>query len=207
MWLIGKRLMNILILNLIDMIQSKPAKTNYPILRAIANRWSPVIFSDEKIEEEKILLLLEAARWAPSSYNEQPWQYIIGFKGDENYKKLSESLLEGNSWAKNAPVLICSVAKKYFTRGNKLNHHHLHDTGMATMALVLQATKMDLYSHQMSGFDMEKMRTSFGIDDDLELGSMIAIGNPGNSDDATEDMIERDSAPRERKDLESLIWG
>lgn len=188
------------------MIKTKPAKTDYPILPIISNRWSPIIFSDKAIKKEKVMSLLEAARWAPSSYNEQPWQYIIGYKGDKIHNKLSATLTDGNIWAKNAPVLMCSVARNFFNHEHKPNRHHLHDTGMATMALVLQATEMDLITHQMSGFDAEKIRSTFNLGEGFEPGSMIAIGYSGNSEYATDDMKKRDSAPRQRKNLNDLIF-
>jgi nitroreductase len=186
------------------MITSKPAQTDYSILPVIGNRWSPVAFSDRLVEKEKVMSLLEAARWAPSSFNEQPWQYVVGYQGDETHQKLCETLLEGNEWAKGAGVLMLSVAKAFFEHKHKPNRHAMHDLGMATMNLVLQATELNLITHQMGGFDSQKAQELFNIPTDFELGSMIAIGYPGEP--ISDDMKQRDEAPRERKATQALIW-
>ncbi len=186
------------------MITSKPANSDFPILPVIANRWSPVSFSGQPVEQEKIDSLIEAARWSPSSYNEQPWQYIIGIKGDEHHQKLADALNEGNSWAKKAPILMCSVAKSFFDHKHKPNRHYMHDTGMATMSLVLQATEIDLATHQMAGFDLDKIKEEFNLGEGFEPASMIAIGYPGEP--ANEAMKEKEAAPRQRKGHTDLIW-
>lgn len=188
------------------MINTKPASTDYPIMDVIANRWSPVIYSERKVEQETVESLLEAARWAPSSFNEQPWSYVVGYKGDENHQKIGETLADGNAWAKDAPVLMISVAKTFFDHKHNPNRHYMHDTGMATMNLVLQATEMDLVTHQMAGFDVDKTRELFNIPGDYEPGSVIVIGYAGDVDSAPDDMKERDSASRQRKNLGDLYW-
>lgn len=188
------------------MINNKPAKTDHPILPVIQNRWSPVAFSDTPVEKEKVESLLEAARWAPSSFNEQPWQYIVGFQGDETHQKLADCLVEGNAWAKTVPVFMLSIAKTFFEHHHKPNRHYMHDMGMATMALVLQATDMDLATHQMAGFSLEKAREAFNITEDFEPGSMIAIGYPGSAEELPDDLREREEAPRVRKDSDEMLW-
>jgi len=187
------------------MIHSKPADTHYPILPVVANRWSPVSYSDDPVEKEKVMSLLEAARWAPSAYNEQPWQYIVGYKGDDIHSKLSETLAEGNAWAKKAGVLMLSVAKNFFEHKHKPNRHYMHDVGMATMAMVLQATEMDLITHQMSGYSVEKARELFDLDDEHEPASMIAIGYPGRPE--SDEARQHDEARRERKGIEEMMLG
>lgn len=188
------------------MINTKPAPSEHPIMEVIKNRWSPVIYSDKPVEKETIESLLEAARWAPSSFNEQPWQYIVGYKGDENHQKIGETLAEGNAWAKSAPVLMISVARTFFDHKHKPNRHYMHDTGMATMNLVLQATEMDLATHQMAGFDTDKTRELFNVPEDFEPGSVIVVGYAGDPSSAPDDKKERDSAPRQRKSFEDMIW-
>lgn len=188
------------------MINNNPAPSERSIMDVIANRWSPVIYSDRQVEKETVESLLEAARWAPSAFNEQPWQYIVGYKGDENHKKIGETLAEGNAWAKEAAVLMLSIAKSFFDHKHKPNRHYMHDLGMATMNLVLQATDMDLVTHQMSGYDTEKARELFSVPEDYETGSVIVIGYAGDADSAPDDMKERDSSPRQRKDLGDLYW-
>lgn len=188
------------------MIESNPAPAENDILKVIQNRWSPLAFSGDSISEDQVASLLEAARWAPSSFNEQPWSYVVGHKGDEVHQKLSETLQEGNSWAKEAGVLILSVGKSFFDHKHRPNRHFMHDLGMATALLVLQATEMNLISHQMAGFDLEKARELFNIADDYEPGSMIAIGHPGDSGALSEDLKEREKAPRSRKPSSDMIW-
>ena len=179
------------------MINSKPANPDHPILDVIKNRWSPVAYSNEPVAEEKVMSLLEAARWAPSSFNEQPWSYVVGFKGDETHKKLAETLNDGNAWAREVPVLMLSLASLKFSRNDKPNRHAMHDTGCATGFMFLQATGMDLYMHEMAGFDSDKAREFFKISEDYEPAAMIAIGHPGDSDE---------DSPRERKSVDEMIW-
>lgn len=188
------------------MINSKTANTQHSIISVIANRWSPLAYSDKSVEKDKVESLLEAARWAPSSFNEQPWSYIVGFKGDEVHDKLGECLMDGNSWAKKAGVLMLSVAKLFFEHGHKLNRHSMHDLGMATMNLVLQATEMDLITHQMAGFDLDKSRKLFEIGEDYEPGSMIAIGYAGDVNELSEDMKQMQEGDRVRKESEEMVW-
>lgn len=177
-----------------------------PILDVIANRWSPYAFADRLVEKEKIDALLEAARWAASSYNDQPWSYVLGFNGDENFAKLADTLVEGNSWAKTVPVLMLSVARKSFHFNQKANRHYLHDLGAASAQMALQATQMDLAFHQMAGFDVEKARANFGIGEDYEPGAMIAIGYYGDQNALPEDLKQRELSPRQRKDVTEMLW-
>ncbi len=186
------------------MIDNKTAPSNHPIMPVIANRWSPVSFSNQLVEKEKVMSLLEAARWAPSAYNEQPWQYAVGYKGDDMHSKISETLFEGNAWAKEAPVLMMGIAKTFFEHKHKPNSTHMHDTGMATMNLVLQATEMDLVTHQMSGYDGDKARELLDIPEDFIPTSVIVIGYAGEP--SSDEAKQRDGAPRQRKNTEDLIW-
>lgn len=188
------------------MINNNPAPSHNPILEAIKNRWSPLAFSNEKISEQELNTLLEAAHWAPSAFNEQPWQYIIGHNEDENFKKIANSLAEGNSWAKNAGLLMISLANKNFIYNDKFNKHHLHDLGAATALMFLQATEMNLYMHEMAGFDEEKIRKDFNIPNNIEIGAAIAIGKPGNKNNLTEEQRKREESPRKRKEIQEIIW-
>lgn len=181
------------------MISDNPNKAEYPILEVMLNRWSPRTFSDNPVEETKLMTLLEAGRWAPSSYNEQPWSYVVGHKGDEIYEKLADCLAEGNAYAKNAPILMLSVAKTFFEHKHKPNRHYAHDTGMASISMAYQAVALDLYFHQMAGYDVEKARQYFGIGDDYEPMAMIAVGYPDAQHPA-------EKTERVRKPLEAMIW-
>ncbi|MBI5422104.1 nitroreductase family protein [Candidatus Peregrinibacteria bacterium] len=188
------------------MIHSKPAPVGHPIHELIANRWSPLSYSNQPLSPELVQSLLEAARWAPSSFNEQPWSYVVGFQGDAIHAPLADCLKEGNAWAKTAPVLMLSVAKTFFDHNHKPNRHAQHDTGAASALMALQATAMGLAFHQMAGFDSDKARSAFGIGEGFEPMAMIAIGFPGDSNALEGKMKEREEAPRSRKPTEELIW-
>jgi len=138
----------------------KPADAQHPIHDLFKRRWSPRAFSDQPVESEKLHMLFEAARWAPSSNNEQPWRFIVAIKDNETeWTRLLACLVEGNrKWAYRAPVLILSVASLNFQDDSTPNRHAFHDTGMAVENLVLQATALGLAAHQMAGFDVEKAR-------------------------------------------------
>lgn len=188
------------------MIHTKPATTGHPVLEVIQNRWSPLAFSNQSVETEKVMCMLEAARWAPSSFNEQPWRYIIGHYADGIHAKLCECLFDGNNWARNAGVLILSVAKMNFSYNNKPNRFYLHDVGAASAYLVLQATVLDLITHQMEGFYVDKARELFKIGGDYEPGSMIAIGYPGGVEMLSDQWKEREQGVRSRKTVDEILW-
>ena len=193
-------------------ILKRPAETSTAIHDLIAHRWSPRAFESKPVEPEKLRSLLEAARWAPSSYNAQPWYFIVGTKDNpENYKRVLESLIEFNQgWAKNAPVLALSVAKLKFDDG-KPNRHAFHDVGQAAANLSLQAEALGLSVHQMAGIDPEKARKLFNIPADYEAVAGIAIGYPGDPASLPDGLRERELAPRQRKPLDSFVftgqWG
>ncbi len=191
----------------------KLAKAEFPIHDLLRRRWSPRAFSDRPIEPEKLRGLLEAARWAPSSYNEQPWAYLVATQDDPGeYARLLSVLAEGNvAWARRAPVLMLSLAKLNFERNGKPNRHAFHDVGLATANLVPQATAMGLVVHQMAGFSVEKARELFGVPAGWEPVAAIALGYPGEADSLPESLRDRELAPRSRKPLEEFVfagrWG
>ncbi len=131
----------------------KPADAQYPIHDLIKRRWSPRAFSDRPVERDILRSLLEAARWAPSSNNEQPWNFIVATKDDQaEFSRLLSCLVEGNSlWAQHAPVLMVSVARMSFEDDGKPNRHAFHDVGQAVANLIVQATTLGLMVHQMAG--------------------------------------------------------
>jgi len=178
-------------------------------LDVIRRRWSPRAFSDRPVSSLDLTLLLEAARWAASSANEQPWRFIIARKSDpETHKKLFDSLVEGNqSWAKNAPLLLLTVAKRTFTSNGNPNRVALHDAGIALANLMLQATSMGIYTHAMAGFDREKARANFAIPEDFELGAAVAIGYLGDPASLSPKHQQSELAPRTRKPLDAIAFG
>jgi nitroreductase len=190
------------------LFEKKSAITEYPVLDLIKNRWSPRAFSTDPIEEEKIFSMLEAARWAPSCFNEQPWNFILFRKENkEEFNRIIEVLSPGNQlWAKNAPLIILSLAKTIFDRNGKENKHALHDVGAAVTNLTLQAADMGLYVHQMAGFDMERARKLFNIPDKFEPVSAIAIGYYGSLKDLSEDFQKSESAVRRRKPISGFTF-
>jgi nitroreductase len=185
----------------------KKAPTDVPIAELLARRWSPYAFDTSiALTNDDVHTLFEAARFAPSSYNEQPWRYVYAQKSDEGRDVIESLLMDGNVWAKNADLLIVSFAKKTFSRNDKPNHHALHDTGAATLQLVLQATAMNLVSHQMAGFYMDKANDALNVPSEYVPGSMIAIGHAGKHDDLSSDLKERETAPRVRNEQKTFVF-
>jgi nitroreductase len=182
------------------------------VLPAVLNRWSPRSFADREVSPEDLKKVFEAARWAASSYNEQPWRYLVGMRGSETYKKIFSTLIGFNQgWAATAPVLILGVASTKFTHNGAPNGYGLYDLGAASSYLTLQASELGLKTHQMAGFDQEAARKAFGIPEDYVLGSVIALGYLGEPAAlGHEQMISMEVAPRERKPLSELVlsaWG
>jgi nitroreductase len=192
---------------------NKPAKTDYPIHDLLKERWSPRAFSNRTVEPDKLRTLLEAVRWAPSSFNEQPWSFIVAAKEDKpEFDRLLSCLVEGNiAWAQHAPLLMLSVAKLFFEKNGKENRHAFHDVGLAAENLVIQATALGLVVHQMAGFHVDKARELFGIPERFEPVAAIAIGYPGDPESLPPQLRERDLGPRTRKSLQEFVftgrWG
>lgn len=189
----------------IDAIKHAPSGTGVEEL--MLRRWSPRAFADRPVSAEDLKKMFEAASWAASSYNEQPWRFLVGRRGDETYKKIFDALIEFNqSWAKTAPVLIFSVGKKTFSQNGSPNHYALHDTGAATANLALQATALGLHTHSMAGFDNEKIRESFQVPADYVIGAVTAIGYLGDANALPEQMQKMETSPRERKPLQDFVF-
>jgi nitroreductase len=186
----------------------KPALTESPILDLIRRRWSPRAFDSKPIPELVLQRLFEAARWAPSSMNEQPWRYILGVKTEDQtqFDRLAGTLDPGNAWAKHAPVLALSVAKTHFSQGGAQNRVARHDVGLATENLVLQALSEGVFVHQMAGFSEEKAREAFAIPEGYEPVAMIAMGYPGNPETLDEKLKGRELAERKRKPIEEFVF-
>jgi nitroreductase len=184
-----------------------------PIHPLIADRRSPLAFASTSVEPETLASLMEAARWAPSCRNEQPWSFIVATKENKSdFDRLLGCLVEFNvQWAQNAPVLLLSVAKLTFESTGQPNRHAFHDVGQAIANLTFQATVSGLLVHQMAGFDVEKARREFSIPQDYEPVATAAIGYPGNSADLPEKLREREASPRKRKPLADFVfeggWG
>lgn len=154
------------------------AETSLEINHLIKERWSPRGFSDKKVDKEQLRLMFEAARWAPSSFNEQPWRFLVGMKGEgETYNRILQSLNEGNrQWAQQAPILGVVIAKTTFSQNGKMNQHAAYDAGQAMAYLTLQATEASLSVHQMAGFNPAFINEKFNIPSDFQVLTAFAIG-------------------------------
>ncbi len=183
------------------------------IQELLRRRWSPRAFAQRPVEGEKLSSLLEAARWAPSCFNEQPWAFVVTTRQQPGeFERLLGCLVEANRvWAAAAPVLMLSVAKLNFHRDGKPNRHAFHDVGLAAENLVIQGLALDLYVHQMAGFDVEKARVELAIPPAWEPVAAIAVGYLGDPATLPEKLAQRETAPRTRKRPEEFVfdgrWG
>ncbi len=186
------------------MIQ-KPADVSQPIEKIIAERWSGRAYdATVPVTAEQITSCCEAARWAPSCFGDAPWRFVIWnrFEDEASWQKALDCLAPGNQdWAKNAPVLVLAASVQRFSHNDKENRWVGYDTGAATINLCTQATAMGLMTHQMGGFDGDKLRQTFSLPEDISLWAMIAIGHPAALDDLTEEQLERELKERERRPL------
>jgi nitroreductase len=194
----------------VDHLKHAPAIEG--VLPAIHKRWSPRSFADRDVPHAELKKVFEAARWAPSSFNEQPWRFIVGTRGSETWKKIHDSLMPFNQqWAGKAPVLILGTAKTRFSHNDSPNGVAVFDLGAATAYLVLQASVLGLATHQMAGYDRSQARAAFGIPEEYELGSVIALGYQGEPSRLNHDQMHaQEIAPRHRKPLGDFVfdsWG
>jgi nitroreductase len=191
----------------------KIAETKAPIHELIRRRWSPRAFLELPVEPDKLLSLFEAARWAASASNEQPWAFLEASQQDrKNYQDMLGVLVDFNrGWADKAPVLILTLAHAVFEKDGKPNRHAFYDLGQAVASLSLQATALGLTTHQMAGFNFEAARERFAVPEGWEPVSVIALGYAGDPDSLTEKLRQREMAPRQRKPLETFVfsgaWG
>jgi nitroreductase len=187
----------------IDPTQYRQA--DHPIDSIFVKRWSPRAMAGEPISEQELMTLFEAARWAPSSYNEQPWRFLYARRDTKPWRTFFDLLVELNqSWTKNAAVLIVLIAKKTFTHNGEPNRVHIFDAGSAWENLALQAARMGLVAHGMAGFDEEKARRDLGVPEDFTVAAMIALGQPGRSEDLPEALRGRE-VPSSRKPVAEFV--
>jgi nitroreductase len=186
----------------VNKLKQAPVEGMEPIL---AHRWSPRSFKETPVAAHDLKLILEAARWAASSSNAQPWRYLVGVRGSETHAKIFSALVESNqAWAGKPGVLILSFAEAKGPKGNP-NRYALYDLGQSTVSMIAQATALGLATHSMGGFDHENVKKAFNLTDDHILGAVIAIGyqdEPGAL--ASEQVREREVAPRTRKPLSEI---
>jgi nitroreductase len=192
--------------------QVKQAPSVEGVLPVIHRRWSPRSFADKLVPSADLKKIFEAARWSASSYNEQPWRYFVGHKGDATYEKIYAALVEFNkAWAKSAPVLILGVASTKFAHNGTDNRHGLYDLGAASALLTLQAAQLGISTHSMAGFDQAAALAAFEVPADFVAGAVIALGYQGEPAALGQDqMIAMEESPRERKPLSEFVlsaWG
>ncbi len=191
----------------------KHANPDHPIEPAIAKRWSPYVYDPRPVERDKLLSCLEAARWAASSFNEQPWSLIVAERADDQaFDAALQCLVEANqAWACNAGVLILTAVKTTFTRNGNPNRVAEHDLGLAMGNLSIQATALGLEAHQMAGVNLAKVRQTYDIPDGYEPVTAIALGYVGDPSKADPQLAQRDQGSRDRKPLSEWVfagrWG
>jgi nitroreductase len=188
---------------------TKRVVTDHPVQEWIATRWSPYAFADRPVSRTDLLSLFEAARWAPSSYNEQPWSYVVATKEDsKEFDRLLSCLVEGNQvWAKNAPVLALGCTSLNFTRNGQPNAAAQHDLGLASGTLVLEGTARGLAVHQMIGILPDRARELYQIPEGVRPLTGLAIGYPGDPAALPEPLRDRDKGRRPRKPLTAFLFG
>lgn len=176
--------------------------------KMILQRYSPIAFSDKDISDADLQISLEAARWAPSAFNEQPWRFLLAPKRNPDvYGKLFECMFDGNKlWAASAPVLMLVCAKRNYSHNNKPNNYHQFDTGMAVQNFILSALEYGVYVHQMAGFDHEMAARNFEISEEYSIISIAAIGYPGDITQLPEELQQRANRPRMRKTLKEIVF-
>jgi nitroreductase len=180
-------------------------QADHPIESLFVERWSPRAMSGEPLSEGEILTLFEAARWAPSTYNEQEWRFLYARRDTPEWPTIFNLLVEGNqAWCKNAGLLVVIVAHKVFTQNGKPNPVHLFDAGAAFENLALQGTAMGLVVHGMQGFDFDKARTDLKVPEDYAVAAMFAAGRPAPLETLPEKLREREK-PTGRKAVSEII--
>ncbi len=195
------------------MTDPKAAFTDYPVHELISRRWSPTGFDDRVVSKPDLGALFEAARWAPSCFNEQPWNYLVATRQQpEEFSRLLSCLVPKNrEWARFAPVLALGVVSLKFARNGKPNKHAMHDLGLASAQLTLEATARGLFVHQMAGILPERARELYGIPEDHEVMTALAIGYRASRESIDPRFAARDLAPRKRKHLKEFlfesVWG
>ncbi len=188
----------------------KNAPTNYVVHPLIEGRWSPRAFEDQPISEQQIRSIFEAARWSPSSRNEQPWRFIVASRlsHPKEFKNILTALDESNQgWAVRASMLAVSFAKKDFEHDNSVNSHSWYDVGLATAQMTVQASQFGISIHQMAGFDEAKIRADFKVPDNYEAIVSMALGFVGNPKTLSPELEKRERAPRVREPQTAFVFG
>lgn len=180
-------------------------ESEYPILPLLLSRVSYRAFSEERLTEEELLALFEAARWAPSSYNNQPWRFVYVRRGDAEWNTFFNTLIDWNKmWCRRADTLVLVISRNNFEHNNKPSKTARFDTGAAWMSLAIEANARNIVTHGMQGFDYDAIAKALHIPDSFTVEAMIAIGKKGNTEDLPPEMREKE-VPSTRKPLREII--
>ncbi|MBL7952441.1 MAG: nitroreductase family protein [Flavobacteriales bacterium] len=189
------------------MSEERPRRSELPLHPVLNARYSPRAFSERDVTDAELNLVLEAARWAPSSMNEQPWRFLVTRRGSTGHAELLASLNPSNRiWADKAPVLILNLAKRTLSRNGMENFHARHDLGLATAQLTAQATALGMGLHILGGFQADAAREAFNIPVDFDLVSVIVLGFPGDAQQLPENLIQRELQQSPRRPLNELVF-
>jgi nitroreductase len=179
-------------------------KANYPISDFILHRWSPRAMSGESLSDEELLPLFEAARWAPSSYNSQPWRFVYAKRETPHFARFMDLLIDFNkSWCQHAAALVIVISRKTFEHNDKPSVTHSFDTGAAWENLAIEGRGRGLVVHGMSGFDFDKAAKTLALPDNYQVECMLAIGKPGPLDKLPKEIADKET-PSDRKPLETI---
>lgn len=186
-------------------MSGKIAQTKHQVIDLIKHRWSARSFTTQTIDEKDVHAILEAGAWAPSANNTQPWRYLYAHRGSEGFNKILAALAPGNQpWAKNAAVLIATVGIKESPDTQQKQFYYMHDLGMSSSFMLLQASSMNIYGHIMAGFQKAQVAEEFSLPANEEPVSVIALGYLGDAELLEEPYKSRELAPRTRKALEEF---
>jgi nitroreductase len=185
----------------------KPAVTNLELQPLIHQRWSPRSFTNKEIDKATLLRIFEAARWAPSSSNEQPWRFIVGLKGERTWDLIWDTLVDFNQkWAKLAPVLVLSIGKKTSSRSQKPNIAYQYDVGQSVAYITFQAMHEGIHVHQMGGFDGEKAARLFNVPADYHVLTAFALGYKGDPNLLEGNFEAMEKSARMRISLHEIVF-
>lgn len=188
------------------MIMERVRRSELPLHPVLNERYSPRSFSDRPVTDPELELVLEAARWAPSSMNEQPWRFLVTRQGGEGHTELLSALNHSNRvWADKAPVLILTMVHRTLARNGQENFHARHDLGFAVAQLTAQATALGMGLHQLGGFQAPVARAAFSVPDEFDLVSVLALGFPGEVDRLPMELREREARKTPRRSLIELV--
>jgi nitroreductase len=190
----------------VEKIKQAPAVEG--VLPVVLKRWSVRSYANREVSLADLAKIFEAARWAASARNEQPWRYIVGLRNTETYKKIFDSLFEFNRpWAVTAPVLVLGLMTTTFTPDGSKNSFNFYDLGAAGANIALQATEMGMAVRTVASFDRDAVRKAFGIPSEIEIGTVLVLGYPGEPGALpSQQLIDMESSPRTRKSLDELVF-